>query len=405
MGRSISVLPGSTNNTITSGYAVPVSGLGFLGVFGQGKFQVFDLNGTFTVPAGVSSIRVRAVGGGGGGSYYENMGSGNYVSGGCGGGYAHGVFPVTAGANFAVTVGLGGVCLGSTNLPPALSGGTSSFGALISATGGGANYTGVPGNGVGGSFQASGGYGYVQISSSTSKYFFGGGGAGSQLGTGGSPTVDPATYATGKIYGLGGCGVNGKGVRVTVDSPQNQGSGYIYPTDIPAYNTPGASYYGMGGASAFGSTSTYSGGIDASGYRSYPFDTSIFHQSDGTSNQAGYYCPFPFYAFSGGGGAGGSAQVSLAGYNSGYRAGNGGTGGGGGGGKYWSPGSGSQSGAVIGGGNGGTGGGGGAGVYYGSYVGGGAGGIGGGGGSSAYGANNTGSSPGPGGPGIVVVEW
>jgi hypothetical protein len=104
--------------------------------------QVFTTNGTFVVPGNVTRIKVELWGGGGGGG----KGSSSWNGGGGGaGGYAFNVFNVTPGANYSVTVGIGG-----TN---GVAGTFSSFGNLVSATGGGAgtnatsNANGGGGNG------------------------------------------------------------------------------------------------------------------------------------------------------------------------------------------------------------------------------------------------------------------
>jgi len=106
----------------------------------QGGFthmQVFDAPGvdSFVVPAQVTRVMVEVRGGGGGG------GKGNEGTavgqGGSGGGYGLGIFAVAPGSEHTVTVGAGG--LGSTGGTCTVggSGGASSFGSLISATGGG----------------------------------------------------------------------------------------------------------------------------------------------------------------------------------------------------------------------------------------------------------------------------
>lgn len=107
-------------------------------VAGAGGFtnmQVFTSSGTFIVPAGVTKVMVEVRGGGGGG------GSGNGTSsgqGGSGGGYGMGIFAVTPGSAITVTVGAGGVGAAfGTVCSVGSAGGTSSFGALISASGGG----------------------------------------------------------------------------------------------------------------------------------------------------------------------------------------------------------------------------------------------------------------------------
>lgn len=100
--------------------------------------QAFTTSGTFTVPAGVSRIKVTVIGGGGGGSGYNTQSGGSGGPGGIG----IGVYDVVAGQQYAVTVGLGGA--GSNGSSPGGTGGTSSFGALLSATGGaGGIYNGL----------------------------------------------------------------------------------------------------------------------------------------------------------------------------------------------------------------------------------------------------------------------
>ncbi len=121
--------------TIVGGANVTVStngnGLG-ISAASIPNMEVINTSGTFTVPSGVTRIMVEVWGGGGGGGAGYNP-SGTQGGGGGGGGYGKQVFTVSAGANYTVSVGNGGA--GSTG-SGALAGGTSSFGALISASGG-----------------------------------------------------------------------------------------------------------------------------------------------------------------------------------------------------------------------------------------------------------------------------
>lgn len=168
--------------------------------------SVFTSSGSFTVPAGVRALRVRAVGGGGGGA-----GCATGQAGGCGGagGYAEGIYAVTPGQSIAVVIGAGGTG-GATGSNPGTWGGTTSFGAFLSATGGvggtntGAQWSGgAGGTATGGAINIVGSYGADGAGSVPSVNGLGGaslfGGAGRAARGGGTPAV-----ATG--YGSGGGG-------------------------------------------------------------------------------------------------------------------------------------------------------------------------------------------------------
>lgn len=278
MGRTLSEVA-QVQSLTTATKAVPA---GYMGEFGSGLWRVFSENGTFTVPAGVSKIRVRVVGAGGG------RGNGGVGGGGGGGGYAHGVFTVTPGQSFPVTVGIGG---------NQVDGGASSFGALISATGGKKGnhlppYNGGDGGiGVGGDFQASGGKGGTGDGSVNPKA--GGGAAGSQLGDGGNGGDWVSGASTSGGGGVGG----GKGGN-TAGSPGGGGS----PFGNAILTTPAPDIIG---------------GI-----------------SSGVANPINAVIRFPFDGFTGGGGSNGKpAGIGGGGYASEQPGvgGGGGQGGGGGG--------------------------------------------------------------------------
>ena len=258
----VNFIPSATAFQINATQVAPA---GYKGVFMNGLYRIFSQNGTFTVPSGISKIRVRVVGAGGAGT----------PSGAGGGGaeYAHGTFTVTPGTVYSVTVGQG-VSSGA--------GGSSAFGALISAMGGGysGSTTGAPGGtgGSGGDYRAAGG-------ASGTGTGTGGGGSGSQLGPGG---------ASASSRGSGGGAVGGI---------------------APLLNR-------QAGNSPFGPvTSIYSPGPDIIGTRS---------TTNGANNPINASIRFPFDGFTGGGGASG-----INAYDGGVGAGGGGgssSGGGGGGG-------------------------------------------------------------------------
>lgn len=160
---TLPVSQGAANTVLTNdgtgnlNWATPTAGGG-----GFNDMQVFTANGNFTIPAGITKIMVEVIGGGGAGG--QGNGGATPGQGGQGGGYSKGIFTVTPGDVHAVTVGLGGTAP-STNcnsgLVAARRGGQSSFGSLISATGGwggnGCGYdTGNGGTGTGGQLNIQG---------------------------------------------------------------------------------------------------------------------------------------------------------------------------------------------------------------------------------------------------------
>lgn len=125
---------------------------------GPSDFEFFTASGTFNVPATVSEVWVFLAGGGGGGGGVimggTDQGVGTSGPGGYGG-LSVGYVSVTSGSSISVTVGAGGN--GSNGNYPGYNGGTSNFGAYMSATGGQGGgdrtnpYTGASGTGSGGS--------------------------------------------------------------------------------------------------------------------------------------------------------------------------------------------------------------------------------------------------------------
>ncbi|MGC3979521.1 MAG: tandem-95 repeat protein [Paludibacteraceae bacterium] len=182
--------------------------------------QIYNSNGTYTVPAGVTSIKVHAWGGGGnGGTRTSNSGGG----GGGAGAYSYSVISVSTGETLTITIGAGGTA-GAT----ASNGGTTtvvrSGTTLVSANGG----TGVASNiTTGGAGGTTGGTGDTKTA--------GGAGANGNSTSGGKGGDSPN----------GGAG----GVSITT-----QGNGL-------AGNAPG----GGGGGALRTSTSTYTGGAGGVG--------------------------------------------------------------------------------------------------------------------------------------------
>lgn len=174
--------------------------------------QVFDASGTWTKPASGTVAYVQAWGGGGSGS----RGSGN--GGGGGGGYVEAWLLLSAlGATETVTVGAGGAGVsvnGAGNV-----GGNSSFGAWLTAYGGGGG-TSTGGGGGGGPLGAGGGGTpgapliVTDVNFSTSATDFHGSGAVSSGAPGKSGIVHgggggfSATAGGNSVWGGGGGGGN-----------------------------------------------------------------------------------------------------------------------------------------------------------------------------------------------------
>lgn len=126
------------------------------GVSGGGRGQVFTSSGTFTVPSGVTAVKVTVVGGGGGGGGAYYQGCANYGgSGGTSGSGSVFVTGLTPAGTVSVTIGAGGT--GGTGTGAGTSGGTTSFGAYASATGGGGGGSGDGGSGLPGTVGRSSG--------------------------------------------------------------------------------------------------------------------------------------------------------------------------------------------------------------------------------------------------------
>lgn len=184
---------------------------------GFSRRMTFSANTNFTVPLGVTLMRVTVLGGGGGGG----GSNGSYAgAGGGAGGFASGTLSVTPGNSVAITVGAGGA--GGAAGVSAGSGGNSSFGTLLSATGGqGGQFQtatstpgGAGGTGSGGELTGPGGYGADGQNGTT---VIGGHGGQSMLGGGGRTSTAGNTALNGQAPGSGGGG--------TYNSAGNGGQG------------------------------------------------------------------------------------------------------------------------------------------------------------------------------------
>jgi len=198
------------------------------GSYVGGNAQLFTSSGTFTVPAGITKLKITAFGGGGGGSS-NNGGLG-------GAGVA--LVTVTAGASYTVTIGSGGNGAAYTNAG-ATAGGTTSFGSLVTATGGGA------GNATSGTFSTTGTLIGSMKGNTTNLYLHGG----------------STATATGSIGGGGGGmsggGSSGAALNSTYVGTSIMGSAGVYSN--PSGGAGGGSNGGAGGTGYFDGYTSYSG--------------------------------------------------------------------------------------------------------------------------------------------------
>lgn len=188
--------------------------------------RVYTANNTWTKPVGfdaASFVIVEVVGGGGGGA---GAAADDSSGGGGGGGYAREkIMNAALGATETVTWGAGGAG-GAAGDNGGVTGGTSSFGAHLSATGGsGGSAVGAGGNGgqggigAGGDINVRGGAGGAGYQVG----FQGGVGGNSVLG-GGAPGGATGAGTVGGQYGGGGGGGSGNGA---VARAGGQGAGGV----------------------------------------------------------------------------------------------------------------------------------------------------------------------------------
>lgn len=189
VGNSIIKIPSSGNvgiGSTTPGAKLDVQGTiratGYSGVpFVPQNIQVFTTSGTWTRPAGVNNVYVKAWGAGGSGGGGDSAVVTRRGGGGGGGGYAEGIIAVTG--NVTVTVGTGGTgssgsqgagsnggnttFAGTTTLTAnggsaggAWNGSPGTAGAGGSASNGSINLTGISGDGANTTNTAFGGHSY-----------------------------------------------------------------------------------------------------------------------------------------------------------------------------------------------------------------------------------------------------
>lgn len=234
-------------------------------VFAQTS-QTFTTSGSFTVPSGVTSLKVEVWGAGGGGGGSTSNGSGG--SGGGGGGYCSGVATGYSGTQ-SIVVGTGGAGGTTSTTWNGSNGGNSSVFGLIAYGGiGGKGNTGVLGTGgsaTGGTVNTKGGDGIKGASTGGAGGAGANGGAG---GAGGSNAVGGSGVSPG---GGGGGGEYANGSSKTGGLGAN---GQIILTWITVSASATATYSG-------GNTGTIT--ATASGGTSYTYSLDdITYQSENT---------------------------------------------------------------------------------------------------------------------------
>lgn len=192
------------------------------------NLQIFSANGTYTPTTGTKTIQVEVMGGGGAGGAAASTGAGQIAGGAGGGAGGRAIKRMAVPAAQAITIGGGGV---GNNSTVGGAGGTSSFGAIVSATGG-----------VGGNFGTAGA---------------GGGGGGAAGGNGSGGDINIPGGAGGGVFGIGANGIilSGKGA----DTPYGAGG-----ANISGYAT-GPSASGLGAGGAGGACAPSSGGAASGG--------------------------------------------------------------------------------------------------------------------------------------------
>jgi len=173
--------------------------------------QLFTASGTFTIPNGITRVKVTLVGGGGGAGGGQDDGCTNEAGGGGGGGGTATKWftSLTPGNTLTVTRGAGGAGSTYNSSSYGVTGGTSSVSSgtetitTVSATGGAGGQFGATGGGAGGAGGTGSGGDLNPSGGGGSK---GGVGGGSSLGGGGG-----APSGAGGLYGGGGGGGNTSG--------------------------------------------------------------------------------------------------------------------------------------------------------------------------------------------------
>lgn len=206
------VAPSTSGNVLTSnGTTWSSSAPSYAGM----TSQVFTSNGTFTIPTGITKVKVTVVGGGGGsGGASASFCAAGYSGGGGGGGAAIKYLTgLTPGNTLTVTVGAAGTA-GSSSPGNGGTGGNSSVASgtqtitTVQGNGGVGSLANAPTGGAGGSSSG----GDIAISGQPGRYalvslYVGGqDGGSSYFGLGGTKAASSGSAVSGTGYGAGATG-------------------------------------------------------------------------------------------------------------------------------------------------------------------------------------------------------
>ena len=198
--------PGTSGNILTSNGTIWTSTAASNNYVGV-KGQVFTANGTFTIPANITALKITVTGGGSGGN-----GSGS-IGGGAGGTAISYLTGLTPANTLAVTVGAGGAGSSGTGTAGGNSTVASGTQTITTITGSGGANTGVGGSATNGTINITGG-GVGQTATSTQgsvggSSFYGGAGAGSSNAVGGNGSTGGGGGGGGGSSNAGGTGGTG----------------------------------------------------------------------------------------------------------------------------------------------------------------------------------------------------
>lgn len=195
--------------------------------------QIFTSSGTYTPTPGTTSVEVEVQGGGGGGGGSGATSSSQFAVAGGGGSGAYAKSRLTSGftGGIAVTVGAGGAG-GPAGNNVGSSGGTSSFGALISCQGGPPGANGVP--------DASGTFGIAQVTGmaalATGGNLFNAAGRCDTFGIGSNQGANVSGAGCASNFGAGGRGVVGTSAAgIAATSYGSGGGGACANFSAPAF--------------------------------------------------------------------------------------------------------------------------------------------------------------------------